>query len=116
MKTYERVFPRDLFNEAKLLKCIGQLTLLAHDKNLDIDFVCDEYDLYDGFCINQNEDDGSLYVKNYNLLIKGENYHICNPYNSRANYPLLISLGDEEINVFDELGNFSEEFQTNFLK
>ncbi len=28
---YTRVIPRDLFNEAKLLKCIGRLVLLIHD-------------------------------------------------------------------------------------
>jgi len=28
---YNRVIPRDLFNESKLLKCIGKLTLLIHD-------------------------------------------------------------------------------------
>ncbi len=30
--TYHRVLPRDAFNEAKLLKCIGKLTLLIEDK------------------------------------------------------------------------------------
>ena len=29
--TYRRVLPRDLFNEAKLLKCLGQLALIIHD-------------------------------------------------------------------------------------
>ena len=28
---YERVIPRDLFNEAKLLKCVGLLVLKIHD-------------------------------------------------------------------------------------
>lgn len=28
---YQRVIPRDLFNEAKLLKCLGRLSLFIHD-------------------------------------------------------------------------------------
>ena len=32
--SYSRVAPRDLFNEANFMKCIGQITLLILDKNL----------------------------------------------------------------------------------
>lgn len=31
-RNYFRVLPRDLFNEAKLLKCVGRLCLLIHDR------------------------------------------------------------------------------------
>lgn len=30
---YQRVIPRDLFNESKLLKCIGRLILKIHDND-----------------------------------------------------------------------------------
>lgn len=30
--TYQREIPRDLFNEANLLKCLGQISLIAHDR------------------------------------------------------------------------------------
>ena len=40
---YTRVLPRDLFNEAKLMKCMGLLTLLIHDELIP-DCLKFEYD------------------------------------------------------------------------
>lgn len=34
--SYRRVLPRDLFNEAKLLKCLGQLSLMIHDGKCEL--------------------------------------------------------------------------------
>lgn len=110
MDTYQRVLPRDLFNEAKLLKCIGQVMLLAHDHNLPIEFNLVPDLGYNGFVIDQYESDGSLYVANHDFTINGDVYHICIPLNSRDNYPLKISVGGEEFDVFNENGEFTSEF------
>lgn len=61
MKTYRRVLQRDAFNEAKLLKCIGKLTLMIEDGILP-----DWHYHYDGddFNMLQDESDGSISVSN----------------------------------------------------
>lgn len=114
MNTYERVFPRDLFNEAKLLKCIGQVMLLAHNYNAPIKFKLVSDLGYNGFVIEQYESDGSLYVANHDFTVNGDTYHIYTPYNSKDNYPLKITAGDEDFDVLDMAGNFSEDFRRTF--
>jgi hypothetical protein len=101
---YTRIIPRDLFNEAKLLKCLGRLALLVHDGlPLEIDYDPD------GFAINQRSSDGGLYVENMTFSAKFP-LELYSAYNSKMNYPLLCQ-AEEEIFVFDEDGNLTEEFK-----
>jgi hypothetical protein len=63
-KDYNRVIPRDLFNEAKLLKCLGQLCLLIDKGQCPglsvVQPPCDN----NAFRILQDQSDGSIYVSN----------------------------------------------------
>ena len=40
--SYARVIPRDLFNEANLLKCLGKVALILMDRPSDAEFDEDE--------------------------------------------------------------------------
>lgn len=126
--SYQRVIPRDLFNEAKLLKCLGQLALHIHEgrdgsgyripRSLVMEYS-PEHDMEGnevGFSIHQNPDCGSIYSNTVYLLYNGMDVELSSPLNSRETYPLCFSC--EEVNcvgrVFDESGNFSDDF-VNFL-
>jgi hypothetical protein len=60
---YNRVIPRDLFNESKLLKCFGQLALLMHDGVIPGSIVFDGNQPEIGLLL-----DGSLTLINHKLL------------------------------------------------
>jgi len=94
-KKYTRVVPRDLFNEAKLLKCLGQLFLIYHDgvdankAGLPVGFRIEHDDSESaGFSIVQNQDDGGLEVANINCSFCGFRIRLYSSYNSRRAYPL----------------------------
>jgi hypothetical protein len=110
--SYLRVIPRDLFNEAKLLKCLGQLSLFIHDRpRLGLTLTHEAEEL--GFCISQNEASGALYCENLELTFRGRLIGLSTPYNSKDAYPLNFVLGDEQDGrVFDENGEFSEDFKS----
>ncbi len=108
---YRRVIPRDLFNEAKLLKCMGRLSLLIHDG------MCDKWRLtldHDGgsFRIHQNEADGGIFVNNLGLrVIGGPTIYTQTGLNSRREWPLTFEGQDGESgDVFGEDGSLSDEF------
>lgn len=92
---YHRVLPRDLFNEAKLLKCLGRLCLWAHDyPGLGLRF-----DLRpDGpFDIRQHQDSGDLYCRNLQVDGPGGPWALWVPYNSRDPWPLrFYREGDDD--------------------
>lgn len=104
---YIRVLPRDLFNEAKLLKCIGRLCLLIHDCTTPCEMAFTE----DGkpFKIVLLEE-GSLRVANIHISIKGKIFPFKTTYNSKSNYPLYLEYECCDYPVFDEEGNFDPEF------
>lgn len=58
----------------------------------------------------QLTDDGTLHVSNYPVTINDMPVFFGTPYNSKANYPLLATINEEEIRVFTETGEFSSEF------
>lgn len=104
---YIRVIPRDLFNEANLLKCLGKVYLNLERLNLpgvELEHQGDE------FKIEQNPDDGSICAANV-LLRAADGVHLFHrPLNSREPWPLyLIGVDDSEIPVFREDGEFSDE-------
>jgi hypothetical protein len=108
--SYHRIIPRDLFNEAKLLKCLGQLSLYILDyapRGLALDHENPE----DGFRIEQNEDSGALYCSNLECLCAGRLIGLQSAYNSKDAYPLNFILDDEDGRVFDEDGKLSKEFK-----
>lgn len=106
--SYTRVLPRDLFNEANLLKCLGRLTLLIEDGVLP--GLTYEYDGLP-FVIQQSEDDGSISAENLTFTTKNGN-PVCmrRPLNSREAWPLIATIGESEYYVFDESGNVMPAF------
>lgn len=105
--SYKRVLPRDLFNEAKLLKCVGKLTLMIEDGLLP-----DWHYHYDGdpFNIVQDPNDGSISVANISFWCKAKSLnmvHICTPLNSKYNWPAMMRTSeDEEYFIFSEEGKY----------
>lgn len=111
---YLRVIPRDLFNEATLLKCLGQLTLCIHDErcqhrnvglvrfNLEVVHRAPK----SGFRIAQNSSDGSIYCSNLMIRSHGIVLSIRCPLNSRGSYPLFVTaegieeFTEEDVDVF----------------
>lgn len=113
--SYLRVIPRDLFNEAKLLKCLGQLALVIHDgvrvpRELKLEWSSDS-DESAGFQIEQNENSGHLYVANMDLTCNGRVIGLHSPYNSKDAFPLMCCFDDDEQRVFDDEGALSPEFR-----
>lgn len=117
MPNYRRVIPRDLFNEANLLKCLGRLyieleraeTSWRHKARYDVEDVA-------SFDIVQDENDGSIFVRNLPFSIDGQRYHLARPLNSRRPYPLWLTHPDnpdfEPVDVFNDDGTLSDDFKT----
>lgn len=112
--SYNRVIPRDLFNEAKLLKCLGQLSLIIHDEvGVPRGLKLEHYDSeHAGFQIEQQEQDGALYCANLECLYRGRVVGLRSPYNSKDAYPLQYIVGDDEDTgrVFTHDGALTAEF------
>ena len=96
--SYTRVLPRDLFNEAKLLKCVGQLALLIYD-GLPWPIGLLHRTPPKGFVVHRYEGDGGLYVGNLDLVARvgAGRYRIAlkSGLNSRGPYPLVF--GDKKV-------------------
>lgn len=112
--SYLRVIPRDLFNEANLLKCYGQIYLHLERLNIKGVELVHEDDILP-FDVRQYEDDGSLYIMNVKLVVHGGDCVLFRPLNSREPWPLYLQLGEEEIAVFNDDGSFTQEM-LNFLE
>lgn len=106
---YKRVIPRDFFNEAKLLKCLGQLSLKILDDllpegiKIEIDECGEKFDI-------ELTNDGRLYLCNYQVTVNNVYVSMSTTYNSKDNYPLICFHDDTEIPVFDDNANFTDEF------
>jgi len=107
--SYLRVIPRDFFNEAKLLKCMGQLSLMILDCKTPEGMKIEIAETGEPFEI-QLSDNGYLFISNYLVTINDAIVSMRTPYNSKAPYPLLCYYDWEEITVFDDSGNFTKEF------
>lgn len=111
MSNYIRVLPRDLFNEASLLKCYGALWI-ALDNLEGAKAGFDEEDV-NAFEIGQDPNSGALTVANLTFYVRGERYYLMRPLNSRNPWPLWLEGDDDSdfdpIAVFDDAGNLSVE-------
>ena len=113
MINYQRVLPRDLFNEAKLLEQIGRICLSIHDSQLtglSFDHDGSSFDI-------QLSDEGSLYISNLEFLdTEGLPVSFTTNYNSRVKNPLLAHDREAEENyfVFDDQSNFTNRFLEKF--
>lgn len=106
--SYSRVIPRDLFNEASLLKCLGHLALQINGDPRHKASLSEG----DGsaFQIEQDPSDGSIYVANLPFEISGKPAQLYRPLNSREPWPLWLRLDDDDVPVFDLDGCLSREF------
>lgn len=108
--SYIRVIPRDLFNEASLLKCLGRLWIwLDSNRGHRARFVEEAVDRFD---VRQCEADGSLTVVNLSFTVAGHEYPLRRPLNSREPFPLYIEDREgDEISVFTDDGDLSPDFK-----
>ena len=106
---YQRVIPRDLFNESKLLKCLGQLALMIHE---GVAPRClRSVNSGREFRIDQRLACGGLYVASgLNFRVGANVLELYTTYNSKESYPLLCNANDEEIEVFHPHGTLTIEF------
>lgn len=106
---YTRVAPRDLFNESKLLKCLGKVAVEIHNETLKgLTFEQSG----DPFEIDQDDSSGNLYVADGIQFMVGDRIvRLSTPYNSKDPWPLLAEddYGNEAF-VFTDEGEFREEF------
>lgn len=105
--SYFRVIPRDLFNEANLLKCYGQIYICAEHEEPGLVTISSDGEAFE---IHQNEADGSLTVLNITVRVNGCAVELSRPLNSRDPWPLYATLGDKTVEVFTNAGNFTDEF------
>ena len=117
--SYDRVIPRDLFNEAKLLKCLAQLVLLIHDGR-DKDgkptpstlTASHNKEMSERFLIELEPQLNGLYSPNMTILNNGERLTLYTNYNDKGIYPLLMFTDEyEEIEVFHDDGTLTDEFR-----
>ncbi len=113
---YDRVVPRDFFNEAKLLKCMGVLAVKILDNQLPEGISIEIDEGGDPFQIEMLQEDGSLSVVNYPVTINGEEVIMKTKYNSKDNFPLYCMIDDEDYLVFNESGEFDQDFIKKFSK
>lgn len=106
--SHRRVIPRDFFNESKLLKCMGVLALKILDNQLPdgISIIIEESG--EPFEIDLGDD--GLYVSNYHITVNGEDVIMKTRYNSKSSFPFMCEIGYDEVPVFDDNGDFDEEF------
>jgi hypothetical protein len=106
--SYKRVIPRDLFNEASLLKCYGQLYLQL--EKLDMEDCLRHADDESLFQVEQDWAGGGLSLQNVTLVVRGEPVQLLRPLNARDPYPLYAFTKDEEeIAVFNDDGSLDED-------
>lgn len=110
---YRREIPRDLFNEANLLKCYGKIYIELERGNYPgVEMV------HNGgpFAVTQDQSDGSLYIANVYLNVRGDAINPRRPLNSREPWPLYFwGPNDEEVEVFTNTGSFTEEMRAFLL-
>lgn len=113
MAGYGRVVPRDLFNEAKLLKCLGFVCLLMEESS---HFKFELKQSENGFKIRQDASSGDIRVANLHFWYLGTPIYFSSSLNSKGDLPLIASAGEEDVGVsvlvrtdVDKV-EFSEEF------
>lgn len=110
--SYTRVLPRDAFNEANLLKCIGQISLLIND-GFAPKFTAAlwHYREDNSFQIRLDESSGDIYCTNFILRYEGIERRMVVPMYSRRPYPAKILVNEDYEWLFNEDGTLNEIFK-----
>ena len=108
--SYQRVIPRDFFNEAKLLKCMGVLQLYIDANNTPEGITIEIKETGAPFIIEKDETSGDIYITNYECKVNGNIVRFESNLNSKAEYPLSCYFQDSIFSVFTDLGDFDNEF------
>jgi hypothetical protein len=107
------VIPRDFFNDSKLLKSLGKLSLIIHDGMDDAGNRSPlplEIRAYT-YCILQNPVTGNLFASGVHVTYRGCPVLVCSLYNSKANYNLWVDTDTDCVEVLDsETGCLTTEF------
>lgn len=110
--SYQRVIPRDLFNEASLLKCYGKLWLELEQRNLPHVSLSGP-PVGEAFDVQQDWSSGAVTIRNVILRIDGWEVALWRPLNSREPWPLYcppVTVNGDDIAVFTNDGELSPEF------
>ncbi len=110
--TYHRVAPRDIFNEANFMKCLGRLALLIHDRQIEgITFDDERYaEVGLSFLINNNSGGLVCREKMFHASSRDEWLNIERPLNSREAWSIYVEKDYESIPIFADDGNPTGEF------
>lgn len=115
--TYRRVIPRDLFNEADFLKCLGKLWVALDEMPSEPGHAARWGEpASGGFDVDQDPSDGSLSALGLAFYIHGVEWRLYRPLNARESWPLwAINENDSEceaVRVFETSGaaRLSDEF------
>lgn len=110
--SYHRVIPRDLFNEANLLKCLGKVVTMIQDDKIPGLQVCegqDEDGINEGFKIEQDPTDGSISVDTTCLSFhdgRGNEVHFRTGLNSKEPWPLVMDYRGSEYYPLNSKGEW----------
>ena len=118
LEDYVRVIPRDLFNEANLLKCYGRLYIEGENKP-GIVIAHNPSEAGSPFRIAQNQDDGSLTIMDVTLSVHGHEISLSRPLNARGAFPLYGTTNEsihgyedgDVFEIFNEDGSFHADFK-----
>ena len=115
---FSRVLPRDAFNEAKLLKGIGFLTLKIHNGLVPDGLTFSGPEENTPFEIVQDPASGDLYVANVTIRIHGDEIDVFHSYNDREGLTLRFEYQYpyEEVYGFVFDGDDPETFSEAFLR
>jgi len=111
--SYTRVIPRDLFNEASLLKCLGQLWIKTEGYQGQSPRLVLFLHTSGMFNVRQDESDGSIRSRSITVIIRGRTYDHYRPLNSREPWPLWLRQRSdpdaEDFCAFTDDGELSAE-------
>lgn len=85
---YTRVIPRDLFNEADLLKSLGKLWCFLDVPEPKAHLIHDDDNL-DWFVTAQSDQSGAVSCQNVQLYIKDQFVYLFRPLNDKRSYALM---------------------------
>ncbi len=114
--SHKRVIPRDFFNEAKLLKCMGMLALSVLDSQTPDGIDIEVEERGEPFNISMDEGWNIFTVTNYPVYVNGEQYVVGTTINSKEPFPFYLIDEEEyvEVLIFDNNGKYSDEFIEHF--